>query len=153
MRSIRELLTSWRKRTSNAPPKLPTIERLTRAYPGCPHTIDERGVLCFNQYETDRWEIQCRRVLARYAPHLEYSCCASCNLPWWVVTHHIESWDDAGNGCFAICEQCFQALGREEAWPYYAALICKHHPELEEQFKAIFFSGSYVQPLPPERGQ
>lgn len=108
-----------------------------------------------DQYEIQHQQIKMRRALARSAPSWGYSGCASCKLPWWVVSEHAVNVTEFLL-LFAVCQQCWMALGPAEAWPFYRDLVRKNYPgdtAKEEQLKFNVFGGGhgYVQPVPAER--
>lgn len=95
-------------------------------YPAYPDRL-ENGVHVTDQSDVERWQVEMRRMLARTVPATGYGSCASCHLPWWVVTGHTVDFSESG-GCFPVCEMCWQNLDRDEIWPYYAAHIRKNYP-------------------------
>ena len=51
-----------------------------------------------------------------------YGCCYRCRRPWTFVPHHDTQYT-LSNGCFPLCEACWQELGSAAArMPYYRAL-------------------------------
>lgn len=62
------------------------------------------------------------------ARHERHQCpgsgwCYRCGRPWDLVTNHTTNYT-ATNGCFPLCEDCWELLGHPEARiPYYLALV------------------------------
>lgn len=51
-----------------------------------------------------------------------WSHCGRCGFPWSVVTGHTTDYTDL-NGCFPLCETCWQVLTPVKRIPYYDDLI------------------------------
>ncbi len=47
-----------------------------------------------------------RRLAAALLPHLGYTRCLRCGLPWWRAQRHTV-WHAQGRGIFALCERCW----------------------------------------------
>ena len=66
-----------------------------------------------------------------------YGGCAKCGDTWdWKANH--STYYDNGQGCFPLCEECWQCLTPETRRPYYEQLIAwwrteSHFPEDEER--------------------
>lgn len=66
-------------------------------------------------------KLQVAPTLQRLAPG--YGSCGRCKWPWPFVVTHCTDFAE-GNGCFPLCEQCWQSLGTPEArMPFYETLI------------------------------
>lgn len=53
----------------------------------------------------------------------DYGCCGRCRWPWPFVQTHSTRYSES-NGCFPLCEQCWQELRTPEArLPFYEQLI------------------------------
>jgi hypothetical protein len=53
-----------------------------------------------------------------------YGWCGRCKRPWNVVRSH-ETPYRPGQGCFPLCEDCWQILTPDQRLPYYMALVDK----------------------------
>lgn len=61
------------------------------------------------------------RMARAVAPGFSY--CGRCGMPWARADEHVTEYS-VHNGCFPLCEECWQILGHPEARiPYYKALI------------------------------
>lgn len=82
-----------------------------------------------------------------------YGCCLRCGDTWdWKpehVTHYrTEGWPK--EGCFPLCEECWERLTPEERWPFYDGLVDKwiaDHPEQEraDLYRAALGRGPYYE--------
>lgn len=50
-----------------------------------------------------------------------YGTCGKCGMPWNKVKYHITNYT-ISNGCFPLCEECWQKLTPKERLPYYRSL-------------------------------
>lgn len=95
------------------------------------------GVHTSNGYDTNRWEVKMRRVLAKRIPPTGFSTCASCGLPWWCVQGHSVPYDRAvsslsdnySQACFPVCESCKHNLNPDEILPFYERWVREAYPD------------------------
>lgn len=63
--------------------------------------------------------------------HLGYGCCFRCKMPWASVKSHSTNYTKT-EGCFPLCEDCWESLTVKERLPYYYLLWMswesKHRP-------------------------
>jgi hypothetical protein len=52
-----------------------------------------------------------------------WGCCERCRTSWQFVEYHATDFSET-NGCFPLCEPCWQTLGTPQArLPYYVQLL------------------------------
>jgi len=64
-----------------------------------------------------------RKVIAKFVAPLfpSYGTCGRCGLPWSVCNGHITNYSPH-QGCFPLCEDCWNETTIEERIPYYRQL-------------------------------
>src|SRR5258708_28202256 len=60
------------------------------------------------------------RFLQLFAPG--FGCCYRCGMPWKFAKQHTTYLEER-NGCFALCNKCWQELTPAERLPFYRKLL------------------------------
>ena len=63
-----------------------------------------------------------RRIIGNITKPLTfYGTCGRCNRHWGICEYHVTHFSSS-EGCFPLCEECWQELTPETRLPYYREL-------------------------------
>ena len=84
-----------------------------------------------------------RKLIGNFAQlfNTDYGACGRCNRHWAFCEYHVTNYT-LGNGCFPLCEECWQELTPETRLPYYRELWeywaqTSPYPPTEEKWEEI----------------
>ena len=112
-------------------------------WPPQPRGRMENGRITMYQYDTEMWALKMRRAVAATLPPSNYSQCATCDLPWYIVDGHTIKVSES-SGLFVCCEMCWRSLGAARCLPYYEAHLmrwCHQDADYQAQLKNLRQNG------------
>lgn len=81
------------------------------------------------EYWARRFQIRIGRISQFLYP--SFGSCGRCKTTWNIIDHHCTNYTER-DGCFPLCEYCWQSLTPETRLPYYRALFERWEADFAE---------------------